>query len=286
MPNREHQHSNVWATAQVQPRHQRSTAYVAGTEHPAKMWPHIARTAIERYSNPGEVVLDPMCGIGTTLVEAIGLGRNAYGVDLETEWARLARANVRAAEQARPGCWGEVCTGDAANLPRLLGAKRLRTPVDMVLTSPPYGAVTHGQPETAKVTGGKIRQRANRYTAGKARKGSLVTSSRRKLQTGLEAVFAGCLSVLKPGGHMVITARPFTDAGQLVDFPAMVIRAGLAAGFDLTERCAALLARWDGHVLHPHTTFFHLHNVRTARAAGKTVFARAHEDVLIFRRPT
>lgn len=275
----------IWATGQVQPRLQRGEHYVAGGEHPAKMWPAIAAEAIRRYSEPGEVVLDPMCGIGTSLVEAIGSGRCAYGVDLEDEWVRLARANVRAVERVVPGCWGEVHQGDAANLARLVDGEKLRTPVDMVLTSPPYGAVTHGQPDTARVTGGKIRNRAHRYTSGRPEAGSLVTSSLPRLQTGMEAVFGGCLAALKPGGHMVVTARPFTDAGRLVDFPSLVIRAGLAAGFDLAERCAALLARWDGQVLRPHMTFFHLHNVRAARAAGRAVFARAHEDVLVFRRP-
>ena len=41
--------------------------------HPGKMLPALARRAIETYSDPGDLVLDPMCGIGTTLVEAIHL---------------------------------------------------------------------------------------------------------------------------------------------------------------------------------------------------------------------
>jgi modification methylase len=276
---------SIWATGQAKPHRQRSDAYIAGNAHPAKMWPHIAATAIARYSAPGDTILDPMCGVGTSLVEAIQLGRNAYGVDLEPEWVGLARANLRAAMHAHPGRRGEVFRGDAANLAGLLGGKRLGAPVDMVLTSPPYGAVTHGQPDTSRVTGGKILNRAHRYSAGKAKPESLVTSSASKLQAGLEAVFAGCMLALRPGGFAVVTARPFTEAGQLIDFPSFVIRAGVAAGFDLAERRVALLARWDGAKLAPSVTFFHLHNVRRAREAGKTVFARAHEDVIVFRRP-
>lgn len=276
---------SIWATGQVKPHRQRSDAYVAGNAHPAKMWPQIAATAIARYSAPGDTVLDPMCGVGTSLIEAIQQGRNAYGVDLEPEWVELARANIEAAMAAHPGSWGEVLQGDAADLARLLGGKRLRTPVDMVLTSPPYGAVTHGQPDTSRVTGGKIRNRAHRYSAGKAKPESLATSSASKLQAGLEAVFAGCALALKPGGYAVVTARPFTEAGQLVDFPSAVIRAGIGAGLELAERRVALLGRWDGARLSPSATFFHLLNVRRTRAAGRTVFARAHEDVLVFRRP-
>jgi modification methylase len=32
---------------------------------------------------PGDLVADPMCGIGATLVEAIHLGRDAIGVEYE-----------------------------------------------------------------------------------------------------------------------------------------------------------------------------------------------------------
>ncbi|MCD0444246.1 hypothetical protein LO763_11500 [Glycomyces sp. A-F 0318] len=276
---------SVWATGQIKPHRQRSTSYVAGNTHPAKMWPQIAATAIARYSKPGDTVLDPMCGVGTSLIEAIQLGRYAYGVDLEPEWVEMARANVDAAMHAHPRSWGEVFQGDAANLAGILADQRLRTPVDMVLTSPPYGAVTHGQPDTSRVTGGKIRNRAHRYSTGKPKPESLATSSASRLQAGLEAVFAGCLQALKPGGFAVVTARPFTEAGTLVDFPSFVIRAGLAAGFDFAERRVALLSRWDG-ALHPHVTFFHLHNVREACRKGKKLFARAHEDVLVFRKPS
>jgi uncharacterized C2H2 Zn-finger protein len=155
----------------------------------------------------------------------------------------------------------------------------------MVLTSPPYGAVTHGQPDTSRVTGGKIRNRAHRYSTGRPKPESLATSSASRLQAGLESVFASCLHALKPGGFAVVTARPFTEAGMLVDFPSFVIRAGIAAGFDLAERRVALLSRWDG-ALHPHVTFFHLHNVREGRTKGKRLFARVHEDVLVFRAPS
>ena len=62
---------SVWATAQQDARTQRRGRYLpASTAHPAKMLPAIAITP---YTRPGDLVADPMCGIGTTLVEAIHL---------------------------------------------------------------------------------------------------------------------------------------------------------------------------------------------------------------------
>jgi tRNA G10 N-methylase Trm11 len=249
------------------------------------MWPAIARTAIERYSQPGDLVLDPMCGVGTSLVEAILAGRSALGVDLEAQWVAHARSNIEAALRGRPdsGLRAEVVRGDAADLADLLKQQHLVGQAGLVLTSPPYGAVTHCQPDTARVTGGAIRNRHHRYHE-QSSKQSLATSSLPRLAAGLERVFTGCHAALKPGGFMVVTSRPFTEQRRLVDFPALVIRAGLAAGFVLHERCVALLSRWDGQRLHPHATFFHLANTRTLRARGAFRVLRAHEDVLVFRR--
>lgn len=48
----------------------------------AKFTPEIPRKFIRKYSNKNDLVLDPFCGCGTTLLEALKLKRNAIGVDL------------------------------------------------------------------------------------------------------------------------------------------------------------------------------------------------------------
>jgi len=62
---------------------------IAGLTHnfyryPARFSPAFASTAIELFSNPGDVVLDPYMGGGTTIVEAIVAGRRAIGSDLNS----------------------------------------------------------------------------------------------------------------------------------------------------------------------------------------------------------
>ncbi|OYT74913.1 MAG: hypothetical protein CFK49_05975, partial [Armatimonadetes bacterium JP3_11] len=50
--------------------------------YPAKFIPQLAARLIDNYSRPGEWVVDPFMGSGTTLVEAKLLKRPSLGVDI------------------------------------------------------------------------------------------------------------------------------------------------------------------------------------------------------------
>src|SRR5947209_672503 len=50
--------------------------------HPAVFPINLAKKVIELFSHKGELVLDPFVGVGTTLVAAKDLKRNAVGFDI------------------------------------------------------------------------------------------------------------------------------------------------------------------------------------------------------------
>ena len=61
-----------------------STTYLTHNFHtyPAKFIPQIPKSTIKALTREGDIILDPFCGCGTTLVEANLLNRRAIGVDL------------------------------------------------------------------------------------------------------------------------------------------------------------------------------------------------------------
>jgi tRNA G10 N-methylase Trm11 len=243
------------------------------------MLPAIARQAIAAYSHPGDLILDPMCGIGTSLVEAIHEGRNAIGIELEARWAKLASANVAHASTAGATATATVITGDARQLPTLIDPELVGR-VALVLTSPPYGRSLHGQ-VTAR-PGRGVAKFDHAYSADPTNLGRVNQAT---LLDALQDIAGGCRQLLRPGGLLVLTARPYRHHDHLVDLPGQLTQVAEAAGLVPYERNAALLVGLRGDRLVPRPSFFQLDRVRKARARGLPLRIIAHEDVLVFRRP-
>lgn len=62
--------------------------------HPAKMPAAMAHDHILSWSNPGDVVLDPFSGSGTTGVEALKLGRKFVGMEVAPEYFNIMKTNL------------------------------------------------------------------------------------------------------------------------------------------------------------------------------------------------
>lgn len=277
---------SVWATAQTSPAAQRKDRYVPeSTAHPAKMLPAVAAHAIRRYTRPGELVLDPMAGSGTTLVEAIDAGRRAVGVEYEPHWVSVAHANLELARQRGHDHDGEVVHGDARQLPFLLPEK-YRGQVALVVTSPPYGPSTHGQVVTAGTDSpdGKVHKYHHRYGSALDR-GNLANVGHHRLLAGFTRILTGCAAVLRPGGHVAITVRPWREHSELIDLPSQIVACGQAAGLVPVERCVALLARVADRELVARGSFFQRDFIRKQREQGLPLHLISHEDVVVLSKP-
>lgn len=275
---------SVWTTAQTSPAAQRKNKYTPeSTAHPAKMLPEVVRHAVTHYTKPGELVLDPMCGIGTTLVEAVRLGRRAVGVEYEPHWVDVANANLDVAREqgvgGEKGIDARVFHGDARQLVTLLPPEYVGQAA-LVVTSPPYGPSTHGQVSVAPGAGV---QKYHHLYGNTLDRGNLANIGHHRLLAGFTRILAALRTFLRPGGHIAITIRPWREHAELIDLPSQILACGRAAGLIPVERNVALLARAAETDLVARGSFFQRDFIRKQREAGLPLHLIAHEDVLVFR---
>ena len=68
--------------------------YAGNRLHPTQKPVRALKPVIEAFTKPGEVVLDPFCGSGSTLLAAKILGRRYIGIELDAEYAKTARGRL------------------------------------------------------------------------------------------------------------------------------------------------------------------------------------------------
>lgn len=69
------------------------------TQKPVRLLKHLLQIA----SRPGDTVLDPFMGVGSTGIAALELGRRFIGIELEQDYFRAARQRLQAALTAADG---------------------------------------------------------------------------------------------------------------------------------------------------------------------------------------
>ena len=69
--------------------------YTGNSLHPTQKPVMALRPPIQAFSRPGEIVLDPFVGSGTTAVAAKSLGRRYIGIDIDPVYAVCAQARLQ-----------------------------------------------------------------------------------------------------------------------------------------------------------------------------------------------
>jgi len=100
--------------------------------------PALVEYFIQRYTLPGDTVLDPFCGFGTTITVAKKLDRHGFGIEIDDTKVAFMREQY--------GFESELIHGDVK---RLYLEQRLPA-IDLIMTSPPY----MGQEDTADALSG------------------------------------------------------------------------------------------------------------------------------------
>jgi hypothetical protein len=254
----------VWPTGQIDlPTQLSAGGYLPATAADGDgLPPVVAAHAIGAFTRAGDMVLDPDCGAGTVLVEAVRAGCHAVGVT-GRRWWPTARANLSAAKLAG-------ATADGMVLDRR--PDRTRPAHESGAPGGPAGLIGLTGRVDLVLTAARLRWQP----AGPA-------------LDALADLLDRSAPLLRPGGHTVVVAGPTRRAGRLLDLPGLLTQAARRAGLVPVERCVALTAPAPDQHRHPvgrrppaRTTG----TGRRGRQLGARPVARAgHLEVYVFARP-
>lgn len=234
--------------------------------HPAKMMLPLQRWIVERYTDPGETILDPMAGSGTILI-ACTMGRHVVCLELEEKFVQMQKGNWTKIQTLGPEMGYSMGTatilqGDARQLegicdsiissppygnrlsdtevddndPQRMSYRQALGKVDKIITSPPYEeGGGHGRGKALNI----IKEKAI-YTKG----AGMYSDSKENIgemrgETYLSAmlqVYQECHKVLKPKGLLILVTKNFIRNKQEVRLDEDTIKLCEKAGFTFIER--------------------------------------------------
>jgi len=214
--------------------------------------PYIPRNLILRYTKPGDLVLDPFVGGGTTAVEAKLLGRRCIARDINPASVEMTLENLRfnlprtlfeESHIYEP----EVSIGDARHLEGIADNS-----VDLICAHPPYAGIIS-------------------YTSGV--EGDLSQLDVPEFLREMRQVALECYRVLKPGSKCAVLIGDARQRKHVIPIGFHTIGVFLEAGFHLKE----LVIKRQ-------------HNCRTTgfwadRSLEHNFLLLAHEYLPIFEKP-
>ncbi len=183
--------------------------------HPAKYPEDLIKMYVEKFTDEGETVFDPMSGTGTTQVESLSLGRNAYGIELSELFHDIAIKRCR--ETNTKALNYEIHLGDARHI------LNFDIPdYDYVVTSPPYWDMLNMKGAEVQATRRSKGLQTN-YSDEEKDLGNL--DQYEAFVNDLTEVYLKTIKKLKSGGHITIVVKNIKKKGD--HYPL---------AFDLTKR--------------------------------------------------
>lgn len=196
--------------------------------HPAVFPIALPAHFIKTLTHKGELVLDPFAGIGTTLLAAQDLGRNAVGFDLKEEYVEISRKRLGQKRIIDDGTKQIIILDDAHNIPKYLEENT----VSLCITSPPYANMLSHKRLNKSIRGDlrknshylKVQQYSNDP-------GDLGTMNHEEYGKALEEIYSGILPLLRKRAHCIINVNDVWENNKRIPTHIYVLQALEKAGF-------------------------------------------------------
>lgn len=229
--------------------------------------PQIPRNVILTYSVEGELVLDPMVGSGTTLIEARLLNRNAIGYDINQR--ALDITNERLAFAVDNSSQQTVSVGDVRNLSALADDS-----IDLILTHPPYANIIHYSDDKNPDDLSSI---------------ASIPTFLDEFEKGIREMYR----VLKPNRYCAILIGDTRKGQHFVPLSHFVLDRCLKVGFALkeeiikTQHNTTYSSRWKAPAkIYRFYLIMHEHLFVFRKPRADEDFSRIRHSVIRERRPT
>lgn len=170
--------------------------------HPAKFPEDLIERYIKNFTKPGEVVLDPMAGTGSTLIAALACERMACGIELNPDFVEISR------QRFSPDANFQLVIGDAAD-----ENSYTNLPVtDYCITSPPYWDMLRMRGSETQ----KKRKKAGLqrwYSEDPKDAGNIENYA--QFIDQLKTIYHRVAMHLKPGGYLTVIVKNVKKQGKI-----------------------------------------------------------------------
>jgi len=197
--------------------------------HPAVFPIGLPKKCIELLTHKGELVLDPFVGIGTTLLAAQDVHRNAVGFDLKEEYIRTSKSRLAQTRLIQETQQIAICE-EAHNIPQYLKEET----VSLCVTSPPYANILN-RPRKNKSIRGNLRTnehylKVQQYSTDPR---DLGTMDGQKYAQTIGEIYHGILPLMRKKGHCVINVTDLWWENKRVPIHLYLIENMQKAGYEL-----------------------------------------------------
>lgn len=224
-------------------------------KHPALFPAQLAARVIECFLPPeGQRVLDPFCGLGSTVLAAQQLGHAGIGLDLNPDYVKTARARIG---RRRDGC--RIIRANAADVLKHVEPES----VDLVITSPPYWDI---------LTRRRSADRKDIRNYGQAKQDLGRMEDYHEFLAALRRVFEQVLLALRPGAYCVVVVMDLRKRDRFYPFHSDLAAELQAAGY-----------LWDDTIIWDRRQEYNAFRPLGYPAVFRV--NKAHEFVLIFQKP-
>ncbi len=199
--------------------------------HPAVFPIALPKKCIELFTHKGELVIDPFVGIGTTLVAARDLERNAVGFDLNKNYIdfinkRFTQTQLDFGENTKQ----IIICDDAINISKYLDEET----VSLCVTSPPYANMLNhkrlNKSLRSDLRENKQYKKVQQYSNNPR---DLGTMRLKEYINSLAEIYRGILPLLKPKAHCVININDLWENNHRYPTHNYIIEAMENIGYEL-----------------------------------------------------